>query len=335
MPTGQDYYLLINNVPHGPYTAEQIQGWIRSQSSQADLNSVFFAIAGSSNWEPITSFCADLNGSSGAASDAKESVETTTHKKIKLKKAVVLFSFSIGFIFICFAIFNKDIFRDDSNKSIELPKDNRDDSNKSIELPKDNRDDSNKSTELPKDNRDDSNKSTELPKDNKIKVKGIYLGMNIEDACSALQNKFSEIPELSSIKLSVLDSKVVGWGKLPSRLDQSEPVKFITTGSDLFPSWVIAGEDAKVFMIQINIDLVEALYKSKEMEHADFIRTFMKVNGIAEMDKKAGAHNVEWKYLSPIGEQLTIVDIPSPPYRGCAIHLVRSRSIQERLGDFK
>jgi hypothetical protein len=56
MPSGQDYYLLINNVPHGPYTAEQIQDWIKSQSSQADLNSVSFAIAGSSNWQPVSSF---------------------------------------------------------------------------------------------------------------------------------------------------------------------------------------------------------------------------------------------------------------------------------------
>jgi formylglycine-generating enzyme required for sulfatase activity len=56
MPLGQDYYLLINNVPHGPYTAEQIQDWIKSQSIQADLNSVSFAIAGSSNWQPISSF---------------------------------------------------------------------------------------------------------------------------------------------------------------------------------------------------------------------------------------------------------------------------------------
>lgn len=60
MPPGQDYYLLINNAPHGPYTVEQMQDWIKSQSSQADLNSVSFAIAGSSNWQPVSAFSATL-----------------------------------------------------------------------------------------------------------------------------------------------------------------------------------------------------------------------------------------------------------------------------------
>jgi hypothetical protein len=60
MAPGQDYYLLISNVPHGPYTAEQMQDWIKSQSSQADLNSVSFAIAGSSTWQPVSSFSVAL-----------------------------------------------------------------------------------------------------------------------------------------------------------------------------------------------------------------------------------------------------------------------------------
>jgi hypothetical protein len=50
------YYLLINNVPHGPYTGGQVQDWINSQSSESDLTNVVFAIAGSSNWQSIRSF---------------------------------------------------------------------------------------------------------------------------------------------------------------------------------------------------------------------------------------------------------------------------------------
>jgi hypothetical protein len=60
MPLVPEYYLLINNVPQGPYTLEQIQHWIKSHSGSMDINSVAFAIAGNQNWQPISDFIAPV-----------------------------------------------------------------------------------------------------------------------------------------------------------------------------------------------------------------------------------------------------------------------------------
>jgi hypothetical protein len=81
------YYLLINDGTHGPYTAEQIRVLIESQSIQANLNSVSFAIAGSSNWQPISEFSALMASPAntvfatrpGIGMRLKEKVENKSH----------------------------------------------------------------------------------------------------------------------------------------------------------------------------------------------------------------------------------------------------------------
>jgi hypothetical protein len=101
MPPGQDYYLLINNVPHGPYTAEQIQDWIKSQSSQADLNSVSFAIAGSTTWQPISAFCDNSKDSSNPASHIKKSGGIKRQGKLKVKYTIA----SVAAVLVCASIY--------------------------------------------------------------------------------------------------------------------------------------------------------------------------------------------------------------------------------------
>ena len=79
------YYLLINNVPHGPYTVAQIRVLIESQSIQANLNSVSFAIAGSSNWQPASAFSALTACHANPVLDTRRGIGTRINEKLKDK----------------------------------------------------------------------------------------------------------------------------------------------------------------------------------------------------------------------------------------------------------
>ena len=292
MPPGQDYYLLISNVPHGPYTAEQIQDWIKSQSRQADLNSVSFAIAGSSNWQPVSLFSEVTESSVNPALDVRYGIGMLLRQKLRNKYVI----FSLVFVISSLAVFfAKQKAGDSKLAPIGRQLEN-----------------------------------------NKIKIKGIYLGMDIAEARDLLKEKFEKIQSLKPFELYILKTDVVGWDSVPPLFKGNEPIQFISVsnGKSLPHGFIGANREGKIFCIDFHFDLIHALYETGSMSNKEFIQTFMGFNNIPEMDRQTVSSRIhDYDYTSPLGEHISIRSVGID--EGCGLVLTQQQSIQEKVLNFQ
>lgn len=123
-----------------------------------------------------------------------------------------------------------------------------------------------------------------------LKVKGLYLGMNIDDADVVLNNLgYSfQVTELATPKNNG-DTYILG-----------------TTDSKLL--CILADSNKKVNIIYLAAQLVDNLFNTSDLPAKDFVRKFMDSYNIPSMDVVAGDDIVYWRYVSPNGYKVEIYD---------------------------
>lgn len=128
-------------------------------------------------------------------------------------------------------------------------------------------------------------------------VKGIYIGMNINEVQSVLRTK------IDTSKVSVADVSKGDGGKFPNAL--TGPENYYIALGGLFPIGVIlAGPDGAVDYIMFSEILVNNIFKAQGAPAVTFAQQFINAYGIPEI--KLSDDRRSWFYLSPDGVKLTI-----------------------------
>ena len=124
-----------------------------------------------------------------------------------------------------------------------------------------------------------------------IKVKGLYIGMDINSVPAVLKESLTPPPY---------------------DIDYTVKRNDLTVGPDGYYlslggiSMVEAGKDAKVTKITFNYIIVDALFNSADMDASDFVEQFVKAYKIPKMSVSDDLSS--WVYTSDDGTKITISD---------------------------
>ncbi len=124
-----------------------------------------------------------------------------------------------------------------------------------------------------------------------FKVKGLYLGMDIEDA----RNIFKE-----GNYYLVSDVKMKFWG------DKGDLVFEVRVDDSSAKSRVYAHKDKKVYKINLTPGMVDKLLNAEGVNIHDYLQAFMKHYGIREMAPDPTGKG--WEYRFPMGIYIAIYD---------------------------
>lgn len=145
---------------------------------------------------------------------------------------------------------------------------------------------------------------------NTLVVKGLWLGMPIEDACQTINHKVGSLllsvttDEKSKLKTIILSKTIMG-------VPTSKHVE------------VLADESGKVTSLLLSKDVLDALFDSKDMPRDEFLQTFINAYSIPELksdmrELKAGFMGATstigfqqvYSYRSPKGFEVTFFGEP-------------------------
>lgn len=158
-----------------------------------------------------------------------------------------------------------------------------------------------------------------------IKVKGLFIGMNINHASSAMKKIISDqnldkyevidarkVNEDSCVLIVVKDLKNIigGQGVDESRFNEildrecSGQLNLLNQYAALA---VLAGADGKVNRIYFN-DLTD-LFNAKGLPVSDFLQNFLNAYSIPEMKANENENAASWTYVSPDGSKVEVVAV--------------------------
>lgn len=142
------------------------------------------------------------------------------------------------------------------------------------------------------------------PKDATIKVKGLYIGMDIQTVPALLKEK-------STGKWSTISDVIEGGSKeaiFPATVNfyvAVNQLSLITGSGDVVPVAIVkAGPDRKAIYILLNGVIVNDLFNAADMEASAFVKQFISAYNIPEM--KVSDNLQSWTYTSPDGVKVTI-----------------------------
>jgi hypothetical protein len=124
-----------------------------------------------------------------------------------------------------------------------------------------------------------------------IKVKGLFIGMDINSVPAVLKENLSPPPYDIDFTVKRNDRTVGPDGY------------YMHLGGT---SMVNAGPDSKVTDIRLNYIIVDALFNSADMEASDFVGQFVKAYKIPQMNVSDDLSS--WVYTSDDGTKVTISD---------------------------
>lgn len=125
-----------------------------------------------------------------------------------------------------------------------------------------------------------------------LKVKGLYIGMNIDEACKVICQL------LNDSSYTVREAPVLGS---TYAVMNSDSLSGLTT------VWVTAGPDRIVNSIHISQYIVDKLFNSKGIESKDFVQEFISSYHIPTMEPKYDENgSFFWQFISTNGYKLTI-----------------------------
>ena len=129
-----------------------------------------------------------------------------------------------------------------------------------------------------------------------LKIKDLYVGMNIDDACKVLNEKLG-----------------VQYGVIPpSELEQigisGQYIIFATDNVFTQTTPIIIADDQKrVISIQLLPSIVDKLYNTAGLPGEEFAQNFVNNYKIVRMDPFFTEDNVQgWKFISPEGYKLSV-----------------------------
>ena len=124
-----------------------------------------------------------------------------------------------------------------------------------------------------------------------LKIKGLYLGMNIDEACTILSQKMGAAVEVSKVQDVAL-----------------APLTEVTIPSGYKCAGVYSNDNKQVVLIIISHQQVDALFHSDGIPGEDFSKKFMEAYNISEMKPVVIADSNAWQYISPDGYKVSIFE---------------------------
>ena len=139
-------------------------------------------------------------------------------------------------------------------------------------------------------------------------VKGLYLGMNIDEGARILKEFIT--PEIA---------EKLGEGE-PLEVARIPPFEECNYGFGYFPLGCPkiflqsdCSKDKKVFCISIHNDLADEMFDAKQLSQEQFVQAFEKAYGISMKLKEkpatsSGSDSRSWEFESPHGYNITIIE---------------------------
>jgi hypothetical protein len=149
------------------------------------------------------------------------------------------------------------------------------------------------------------------PKDTSIKIKGLYIGMDIQTVPALLKESLA----------------IKGWAiSEVSRSSSGDLFITIINPNDMtFAARLESLPDGKVMVIALGSPLVNDLFNAADMDASDFVKQFISAYNIPEM--RVSDDLQSWAYTSPNGEKVII-------FRSKGITIVKVESAQDRKQSF-
>lgn len=151
-----------------------------------------------------------------------------------------------------------------------------------------------------------------------IKIKGLYIGMDIQTVPALLKEKFA------GTNWGIHDVAKGDAGKFSYTITGAENF-YVAIGGALPMGAVIAGPDGKVTAIRLSAWVVNDLFNAADMDASDFAQQFVNSYNIPEM--KVSDDMESWTYTSPDGVKVKINDDKS-------VFVEKVASAQERKQSF-
>ena len=141
-----------------------------------------------------------------------------------------------------------------------------------------------------------------------LKVKGLYLGMNIDKGASIIKEfitpeiaeKLGEGEPLEVARIPPFEECHYGFGYFPLGCPK------IFFQSD-------CSKDKKVFSISIHNDIADEMFDAKHLSQEQFVQAFGNAYGISMKLKEkpatsSGSDSRSWEFESPHGYNITIIE---------------------------
>jgi len=151
-----------------------------------------------------------------------------------------------------------------------------------------------------------------------IKIKGLYIGMDIQTVPALLKEKFA------GKNWGIHDVAKGDAGNFAHAITEAENF-YVAIGGALPLGTVIAGPDGKVTAIKLSGMVVNDLFNAADMDASDFVQQFVNSYNIPEM--KLSDDMESWTYTSPDGVKVKIDD-------GKSVFVEKVASAQERKQSF-
>lgn len=142
------------------------------------------------------------------------------------------------------------------------------------------------------------------PKEASIKVKGLYIGMDIQSVPALMKENFAGKKNFAGMDWAISDVTKVDASARDLRvlvIDQGN--LYVSIGSTA-GGIVIATPDGKVFAIELSSLIVNDLFNAADMDASAFVKQFISAYDIPEM--KVSDNLQSWTYTSPDGVKVTI-----------------------------
>ncbi len=151
-----------------------------------------------------------------------------------------------------------------------------------------------------------------------IKIKGLYIGMDIQTVPALLKEKFA------GKNWGIHDVAKGDAGNFAHAITEPENF-YVAIGGGLPLGTVIAGPDGKVTAIKLSGMVVNDLFNAADMDASDFVQQFVNSYNITEM--KVSDDMESWTYTSPDGVKVKIDNDKS-------VFVEKVASAQERKQSF-
>lgn len=123
-----------------------------------------------------------------------------------------------------------------------------------------------------------------------LKIKGLYIGMDIDEACKIVN-------QLSNSSCTVEENTFLGSTYAVANSDSLATLSL----------WVTAGPDRKTDSIHIGHLIVDKLFNSDGVEGKDFVQEFINSYRIPKMETQVDENGkLFWQFISTKGYKLTI-----------------------------
>jgi hypothetical protein len=151
-----------------------------------------------------------------------------------------------------------------------------------------------------------------------IIVKGLFIGMNIQDVPGVLRTK------LDGNKVSIHDAAKGDAGRYPNALTRSENY-YVAVGGLLPIGIVYAGPDGKVTDILFLERLVDIAFNAEKLDVSVFAQEFINAYNIPAMQLSDDRRS--WYFISPDGVKVSI-------HHDKTLHMQRVSTAAERKNTF-